>query len=299
MDYNKQAISINEQLAKLKAQGLLIPDELKAISYLSNISYYRLRAYTYPFQDNEDPEHPFIRPISFEDIINLYLFDSQFRLLVLDAIEKIEISIRTQVIYHWAINYGSHWHLDSALFRDSQQFARDNTRLQQEVNRSTEIFIDHYKKKYKRPPEPPCWMSLEVSSFGLLSQIFKNLKTGSEKEAVTKYYGLKNVGIMENWMHSFSNIRNIAAHHGRLWNRRLTAHIKLPTQTTHPFINNKMILPYKIYAPLCCIKYVLDIISPGHSFTKRMIDLLSNFPLVQEKDMGFPDKWRDELFWQL
>ena len=89
MNYNKPAITIQDQIAKLKSRGLVISDDDKATSYLSNISFYRLRAYTFPFQDNTDPNHPFIQKISFEEIINLYVFDRQFRLFVLDAIEKI------------------------------------------------------------------------------------------------------------------------------------------------------------------------------------------------------------------
>jgi abortive infection bacteriophage resistance protein len=297
MNYNKPAITIQDQIAKLKTRGLVIADDNKAASYLSNISFYRLRAYTFPFQDNKDPNHPFIQQITFEEIINLYVFDRQFRLFVLDAIEKIEISMRTQVIYHWALNHGSHWHLNGSLFRNSVQFAKDYTRLQQEVDRSVETFIDHYKTKYSNPPEPPAWMSLEVSSFGLLSLMFRNLKLGNEKKAVTKYYGLNDVGILESWMHSFSNIRNICAHHSRLWNRRLTAHIKLPTHPTNPFIQNKNILPYKMYASLCCIKYVLDSISPGNTFKDRLLELMKTCPLAQEKEMGFPVNWKNDPFW--
>ena len=298
MNYNKPAITIQDQIAKLKSRGLVISDDDKATSYLSNISFYRLRAYTFPFQDNTDPNHPFIQKISFEEIINLYVFDRQFRLFVLDAIEKIEISMRTQVIYQWALNHGSHWHLNGSLFRNSVQFAKDYTRLQQEVDRSVETFIDHYKTKYSNPPEPPAWMSLEVSSFGLLSLIFRNLNLGAEKKAITKYYGLNDVGILESWMHSFSNIRNVCAHHSRLWNRRLTAHIKMPTNPKNPFIQNKIILPYKMYASLCCIKYVLDIISPGNTFKERLLELMSTCPLAQEKEMGFPKNWKQEQFWK-
>lgn len=298
MIYSKKAVSISDQVARLKSRGLTIPDETKAASYLSNISYYRLRAYTYPFQDNTDPNHPFVTRISFDEIISLYVFDRQFRFLVLDAIEKIEISMRTQVIYQWAMSYGSHWHLDGTLFRNSVQFAKDYTRLNQEVDRSVETFIDHYKTTYTSPPEPPCWMSLEVSSFGLLSLIFKNLKIGAEKKAVTRYYGLKDVGVLESWMHSFSNIRNICAHHSRLWNRRLTAHIKLPTNTARSFIQNRNIYPYKVYAALCCMKYVMDIINPGHSFTNKLKNLMSSCPLAQEKEMDFPSDWVKDKFWQ-
>lgn len=298
MNYNKPAITIQDQIAKLKSRGLVISDDDKATSYLSNISFYRLRAYTFPFQDNKDPNHPFIQQITFEEIINLYVFDRQFRLFVLDAIEKIEISMRTQVIYQWALNHGSHWHLNGSLFRNSVQFAKDYTRLQQEVDRSVETFIDHYKTKYSNPPEPPAWMSLEVSSFGLLSLMFRNLKLGNEKKAITKYYGLNDVGVLESWMHSFSNIRNVCAHHSRLWNRRLTAHIKMPTYPKNPFIQNKMILPYKMYASLCCIKYVLDIISPGNTFKERLLELMNTCPLAQEKEMGFPKNWKNDPFWK-
>ncbi len=267
------------------------------MSYLSNISYYRLRAYTYSFQDNTDPSHPFISEISFDEIISLYVFDRRFRLLILGVLEKIEISMRTQVIYHWAMKHDSHWHLKSDLFRNAGQFAHDSARLNQEVGRSTEAFIEHYKTKYTNPSEPPSWMSLEVSSFGLLSLMFKNLKLCAEKKAVVNYYGLKDAGVLESWMHSFSNIRNICAHHGRLWNRRLTAHIKLPKQTTNTFVRNRAIHPFKIYAALCCMKYVLDIISPGHSFPQNLKSLMSTCPLAQEKEMGFPFQWEQDPFW--
>lgn len=298
MNYTKPALSIENQILKLKERGLLISNEERAASYLSNISYYRLRAYTYPFQDNTITLHPFTEEIAFEDIIKLYVFDRQFRLFVLDAIEKIEISMRTQVIYQWAMNYGSHWHLESSLFRNSVQFANDFTRLQREVDRSVETFIDHYKSKYSNPNEPPCWMSLEVSSFGLLSLMFRNLRMGTEKKAITKYYGLPHYAILENWMHAFSNIRNICAHHGRLWNRRLTAHIKLPNRPHNLFIDNTDVLPYKIYSALCCMKYILDIISPNHTFAARLKDLMVTCPLAQEKEMGFPPGWKNENFWK-
>ena len=103
MNYSKPAITIQDQIAKLKARGLRFDDEALAESYLSNISYYRLRAYTYPFQDNNDPDHPFKVDISFEDIIKLYVFDRKLRNLLFDALEKIEISFRTQIIYNLSL----------------------------------------------------------------------------------------------------------------------------------------------------------------------------------------------------
>lgn len=298
MPYKKPPISFQEQLERLKSRGLRFDNEQSAILCLSNISYYRLRAYTYPFQDNTNPCHPFIVKVSFEQIITLYEFDRKLSQLIFNAIEKIEVALRTQIIYQWAMVYGSHWQNNPSLYRDSVRFANLINTLQNEIDRSHETFIEHYKKKYTSPAEPPSWMSLEVSSFGLLSQIFSNLKKGEEKLLVAKHFGLNEIGILENWMHCFSNIRNICAHHGRLWNRRLTAHIKLPTNPQKHFIYNKIVYPYKLYAAICCIQYMLNAITPSNGFKKSLVELMNGCPLAQEKEMGFPNNWKEETFWK-
>ena len=162
MKYTKTPISISEQIEKLKTRGLLFPDEKKSADYLSNISYYRLRAYTFPFQDNKNPDHPFIQKISFEDIINLYVFDRRLRLLIFNAIEKIEVALRTQIIYHYSLEYGGFWHLRPELYNNAVYFAEQIASLHKEIDRSNETFIKHYYQTYNDPKDPPSWMSLEV-----------------------------------------------------------------------------------------------------------------------------------------
>lgn len=297
MNYTKQAVDITQQIALLKSRGLQITDEAQAAAHLSNISYYRLRAYTYPFQDNDDTNHPFNVAVSIEQIIELYEFDCRLRSLVLANLERIEIGLRTQIIYQWAINHGSHWQLNDALFRDYGRFNQHLASLQAEINRSNETFIDHYKSTYTNPTEPPAWMSLEVSSFGLLSLMFLNLRNGAEKTAVTLHFGLNNVRLLENWIHCFSNIRNICAHHGRLWNRRLTAHISLPTNPRFEFLQNTNIYPYKLYAALSCMQYILKIINPANDFGNQLKTLMQTCPLRQEREMGFPAQWQTENLW--
>lgn len=233
MKYKKTAISISEQIERLKHRGLNIEDEDKASHYLGNISYYRLRAYTYPFQNNKDSNHPFIK----------------------------EISFRTQIIYHYSLKYGAHWHLNPKLYTNHNDFTRHMMSLEKEINRSKETFIKHYKKTYVEPIQPPAWMSLEVSSLGLLSQIFTNLKNNECKTEITYYFGLKKVGLLENWLRCLSLLRNICAHHGRVWNRRMTK-IGFPRKPLNNFIPTTHVLPYKIYAYTCAIQYILNIISP-------------------------------------
>lgn len=297
MKYEKLPITVSEQVIKLKERGLTFENEIKAQGYLSNISYYRLRAYTFPFQDNTHENQLFNVDISFEQIINLYMFDRKLRLLIFDAIEKIEVALRTQIIHHFALSYGSHWQLKPELYRDSMRFADHLYSLQKEIDRSTETFISHYKNKYTQPSEPPCWMSLEVSSMGLLSKIFQNLKKGPEKEAVTTHFGLTDFSVIENWILCFSTLRNICAHHGRIWNRRLIP-IKIPTHPTNIFLKNKKIYTNKLYATLSCVEYVLKIISPENTFSTQLKVLMKECPLAQSKEMGFPSNWFEEDLWK-
>lgn len=296
MKYTKLPVLISEQIAKLKERGLSIADEQRAAHYLSNISYYRLRAYTYPFQDNDNSDHPFIKKVSFDEIIQLYVFDRQLRLLVFNAIEKIEIAFRTQIIYHYALAHGSHWHLNPALYSDSSYFVDHISSLNKEINRSNETFIKHYKTKYTDPKEPPCWMSLEVTSMGLLSKLFSNLKNDATKDEIVKHFGLKSVEVLQSWMYCFSIIRNICAHHGRIWNRRMPP-VKLPKKCLHQFLENPNIYANKVYAYISCIQYVLNIISPQHDFKRCLLDLMQRCPLLQEKEMGFPANWQKEKIW--
>ena len=298
MNYTKPAISFQQQVDALKKKGLTFQDETTSRIFLENISYYRLRAYTYPFQDNDNPKHPFIKQVSFEEIIDLYNFDSKLRTLVFDALEKIEIAFRTQIIYRWSMENGSHWHTNPALFRNPVFFANTLSSLEKEINRSHETFIKHYKSKYSTPELPPAWMSLEVSSLGLLSKLFANLKRNKQKKEFTRHFGLYKVELLENWMRSFCDIRNICAHHSRLWNRRFSTHIDIPHSTKYDFITNKRVYTNKIYPALCAMQYILEIINPKNGFKRKLKELMNTCPLKQEKEMGFPTNWEQENFWK-
>jgi abortive infection bacteriophage resistance protein len=298
MKYSKVPLSLSDQITRLKQRGLKFIDEKKAVHYLSNISYYRLRAYTYPFQDNSTANHPFIKDVSFEDIIDIYVFDRRLRLLVLNAIEKIEVSLRTKIIYEYALVYGSHWFMDASLYHNTIFYQENHKTLQKEINRSTETFIKHYKQSYTTPKLPPSWMSLEVVSMGLLGKLFSNLKRGELKTKLTKEFGLKKSEQLSSWIHAFVNLRNICAHHSRLWNRRFTIVPQIPYNTTNQFITNTKIYDNKLYAQLCCMNYITRIISPDSSFVSDLKNLLTSCDLVNCKDMGFPDNWRNESLWK-
>ena len=307
MKYTKQPITIPQQIERLKKRGLIIKNEKSAENYLSNISYYRLRAYTYPFQDNENLEnnHIFLRKnIHFEDIIDLYCFDRKLRLLIFNALEKIEIAIRTKFTYEYSIaTNNSHWFENKNLYFNSDKYDFIIEKVSEDVGRSNEDFIKHYNTKYSEPELPPSWMTLETLSFGSLSKLIANLdcKSATYKK-ISLFFGLTNSFILENWIYSFSVLRNYCAHHSRIWNRRFHVELKLPYNTVFPFIDRKdmnTIRSNKLFALLSCIQYILKIISPNSNFKNNLLDLLNNDGnLLSVKDMGFPENWHSFGVWK-
>ncbi len=301
--YHKQPLTLEQQVQRLKERGLVFDDENEAKAYLFNISYYRLRAYTYPFQDNsEGSNHCFLQSdLLFNDFIDLYCFDRRLRSLIFNAIEKIEVAVRTKIVQVYAEStHDSHWYDDESLYR----YPIDDllNHIEADVERSNEDFIKHYKAKYDEPPIPPSWMALEVVSFATLSRLFQALKSDNRKQFITRQFGLKKVSILENWLHAISNLRNCCAHHSRVWNRRFMVSVILPYNTIYPFMDRATIQKIhtnKLFAQLSCIAYILDIISPGSDFKKRLKELLkSDCRLLDLKDMGFPANWQSLPVWR-
>lgn len=303
IEYHKQPLTLAQQVQRLKTRGLVFDDESEARAYLFNISYYRLRAYTYPFQDNSNgSNHEFTTEgIHFTDIIDLYCFDRRLRSLIFNAIEKIEVAVRTKIVQVYAESTGdSHWYDDDSRYRYPIEDLLNH--ISADVNRSNEDFIKHYNAKYDEPPMPPSWMALEVISFATLSRLFQALKSDNRKLFITEQFGLKKVEILENWLHAISNLRNCCAHHSRVWNRRFMVNVKLPYNTIYPFIDRtaaREIHTNKLFAVLSCIAYILNIISPDSNFKANLKSLLaSDCKLLDPKDMGFPVKWQTFPVWQ-
>ncbi|MDV0447065.1 hypothetical protein MsAg5_09380 [Methanosarcinaceae archaeon Ag5] len=298
-------LSVKNQIINFKEKGLSFNDENLAERFLLNNSYYRLKNYTDFFQNSKAFDRYFLNNIFFEDILDIYHFDSELRSLIFNAIEKIEIALRNQIVYQYSITYGSHWYLDSTYFKVAnvhQLFLDD---LFRNVESSVESFTVPYKQYpygKQNPPlsscwmVPACWVAIETVSFGQLSKILGNLKADNCKQAVTLHFGVHAPQILDNWMHCISIIRNICAHHGQLWDRKIRE-IKLPKNLPNLFIQNKSVENNKIYASICCIQYLLNEIDPENNFKNRLAELLKSRSIKELDRMGFPATWDSELFW--
>ncbi|MCK5505784.1 MAG: Abi family protein [Thermodesulfovibrionia bacterium] len=298
MKYTKPPLSINKQIDLLISRGMLIADRTRAARYLSHINYYRLRAYWLPFEESSgNEEHTFKEGTEFEKTLALYIFDRKFRLLVLEAIERIEVSFRTRFAYVLGTKYGSHAYLNQKYFRSPYDYRQCFSSLMEEIDRTRETFIEHYKSKYNDPVLPPIWAVCEVMSFGQLSKWFQNLKHRADRRAIADTYKI-NEGVLGSFMHHLTHVRNLVAHHSRLWNRRLTFTMRIPHYPSdiEGFFNPDE--RRKIYNTLAMLCYLLTLMSPEPTWSARLKELIIKTDLVDPSVMGFPDNWQELAIWK-
>jgi abortive infection bacteriophage resistance protein len=296
MNFTKPATSVTDQITLLKSRGLQFPNESEASHFLQHHNYVRLRTYWYTFETDHQ-RHTLKAGTTFEDIIELYTFDRELRLLVLDAIEQIEISFRTQFVYHFANFLHPFAYLDVQYSKNRRFFQQNLNSLQEEVRRSHEVFIAHYKNKYTDPLMPPIWMVCEVMSLGLLSRWYKNLKPASIRQAIAQTYDIDNRAL-EGVLHHMTEIRNVSAHHSRLWDRNFVFRLPLP-QTKPAQLRRNMNLTRQdnLYNTLVMMVHFMDVIYPNHTWKRRLLGLLGNFS-VDPITMGFPKNWQTLPIWQ-
>ncbi len=305
--YTKPALTYSEQLQQLKSRGLIIEDDAKALFLLENISYYRLSGYWYPLLQQPKASHLFKPNASFNLSFELYCFDRELRKLVNAELEKIEVAIRAKIIYILAHRYGPFWVTDSHLFSDPAKYSSTLYKLTQECNRSREDFIVAFRNNYT-DPLPPSWMILEISSFGILSSLYQNLKSNRTKRAIANYFGLDQ-STFASWLHSMVYIRNICAHHSRLWNKTLSITPILPvnpnklwlavTTTADTRDGTISSINNRTYCILSMIIYFLQTINPHHQFKERFFALLKKYDKVDPAAMGFTPDWKSEYLWAL
>lgn len=291
----KDPKTIQEQIDLLVRREMQFRDISKAPQFLANISYYRLKGYWWEMQEDFE-DHLFQEDIFFEDVIDLYNFDRNFRLIVFNAIERIEIALRTKLIYHMSLSYGAGWYLDEKHFHSKEHFDDFVIKIKADISDSSEEFIIQHSIKHPND-EPESWKALEVITLNTLSKLYSNLKSQlAEKSKIANEFGLNSSKDLSSWLRTITFIRNLIAHHSRLWNRVMINQYSWPNNSRFPMLSY---FPdedrrKKIFPILVAIIYMNDRINPANNLKKELFDLLNQFPNTPTYKMGFPPKWKDE-----
>ena len=282
--YTKPSLSYKEQTRLLKSRNLTISNESFCSKKLQHLNYYRLSAYFPPFYKEKNF---FKDGTKFETILELYYFDKAFRNLLFYSIEKIEVYIRTQLAYVISQNCGIFGYTDVSIFHDEENHKNIMNTIRSETKRSKELFVKDFFSKYDEK-HLPVWSMVEIISFNTLSKLFANLQEKYRKE-ILKEIEIKPF-VFENWLHTLTYIRNICAHHSRLWNKTLAIEPKKP-KNQHYFknLNSK-----KIYFVIEMISFMLEKIDDEEfNFKKEFRALLVKYPNIDLEAMGFVKDWKE------
>jgi abortive infection bacteriophage resistance protein len=291
--YEKPALSAPDLLQKLKSNGLIVhSSDPAAIHILETIGYYRLSAYFYAYKIVNRTEKNFKNEVSIEDIVSLYSFDRELRLLVLDPIEMIEIALRAALTNVMSLKYGSHWYLEEQHFTRNINFNRFLEEVEQSCKTKKEEFLKHYYAQYKFPSYPPSWMMMECLSLGTITQLLMNIRIPDDKKAICSLFTYHPT-VMESWFNAILYTRNLCAHHSRFWNRwfvrtPIHPHSGKITGPKHSFCEQASIIA-TMMAPIHPEKMV--------EWKNKLYQLFLRYPKVPKQAMGFNLAWEQDSFW--
>ena len=291
--YTKPPLTFEQQLDQLIDRGLSVPDRQVALHALERISYYRLSGYWRPFKSSGET---FEAGASFDVALSLYEFDRRLRLLVMDAIERAEIAVRTAVTYELAHRYGAFGHTDPGNFWSGFKHGDYIASAEVEAKRARETFIDHYKTKYEGFPTLPIWMATEVISLGGLSRLYSGMKK-PDQTSIASAYGI-HPPVLGSWLHTLTYVRNVCAHHSRLWNRVLGIRPKLPRNERDWFPPH---VPHndRLWVVLLILRRLMYHHHQGGDWQGDIERLVEPFVVDGRwrAAMGFPDAWREHPVW--
>lgn len=331
MPYNKPWLSYQDQLQLLENRGLQITDRAAAVSCLERIGYYRLSGYWYAFRQrsgelvmlDDKGKKPkqlkattialdhFKPGATFKNAVDLYVFDKRLRLLVMDALERIEIALRVDLSHELGRLDPFAYLKPEFLFDDFCQKLDSRTGVSdyhswlskhaQLISRSKEEFVKHNKAKYGLPL--PIWVVCEVWDFGTLSTLFSGMRE-QEQDKIARIYGLSNGRIFASWLRSLNYLRNVCAHHSRLWNRNMVDQPKLPSAAELPWVSDfedDNHAKARCFLLLKICRYLLSVVNPASSWPEKMRAQLFDFPNLSHlgldlRSMGTTADW--PLRWQ-
>lgn len=325
MEYTKEWLPLGRQVERLVDRGLEIDDESRAVALLQSVGYYRLTGYLYPFLRFEE----FVEDGNTRNrVLNRYRpgtalhhaesiidFDRRLRMLVMEGVERIEVAIRMRIGYVLGAS-SAFAHEDPACFTEAFTTPRTDSRdprpsahvqwlqrVKAGHDKSDEPFVEHFREKYDG--RMPIWALTELLEMGQLSRVYRGMLQ-QDAEKVADAFGVPTKKIMTSWLASLNYVRNVAAHHARLFNRKLQNAPARPAVGKVPPLDH-LSAPdspkkdFGTYNALAVIAYLLLYVDTGSQWARRLSGLLQDFPTshaLSVRSIGVPEGWEELTLWQ-
>lgn len=297
MEYTKPFLTFEQQADLLIDERGMVADRDDLIRHLQDVGYYRLSGYWH-IHKKHDGSDKFWEGTTFECVWETYVFDRQFRLVVLDAVERVEVYMRTQLAYLLAEQTGPFGFLDQAnlprLKRERYERFMAKCHDAYERARGGEPFAKHFHDKYGDKHDlPPYWMLVNVMDFGMVVTLYKGAPVPVRK-AIADDLGVS-TKVLDSWLVTVNTVRNICAHHGRLWNRVIGNPPMIPRakEWHEPFeVRND-----KIFGTLTVLSYLLERLAPDTGWRDRLLVLVRGLSVRNQGRMGFARGWETCPLW--
>lgn len=326
--YTKPWLSLERQVEQLASRGVDVGDRDRAVSLLKAIGYYRLTGYLYPFRESEQyvDDQGRMRTCVFNDyrsdtalhhLESIIDFDRRLRMLVMEGVERIEVAVRMRVGY--VLGHSSAFaHEDPANFTEA--FTEKGTDpdtgeptpsshstwlrgVEERRARSDEQFVAHFREKYD--DRMPVWALTEILELGQVSRLYRGLKQ-QDAEEIAAAFGVPTKKIMVSWLASLNYVRNVAAHHARLFNRKLQYAPARPIAGQVPILDHLRDVQtpkgvFGAYNALAVIAYLLPWIDENTEWSHRLVALLWKFPTspaLTIESLGVPQDWESLDLWR-
>ncbi|NCN44254.1 MAG: ABC transporter permease [Piscirickettsiaceae bacterium CG_4_9_14_3_um_filter_43_564] len=296
--FQKPSLPIPNQVSTIKSRGMLIADDAKAERLLASIGYYRMSAYWYPFRVRKNGRvlSEFEEGTSLEQATFLYEFDRSLRILIIDAIERVEIAIRARVVNELTQKYNPFFHENPSNFHPGFNHRKWFSGVTDEVERSSDEFISHYKEKYDGFPVVPLWFTTEVMSLGKLSFMYQGLQN-DDKKLISQHFNIHHKRLA-NWLHVITYVRNVCAHHSRLWNRELS--IRADQTRDRNWLPPLTPRNDRIFYVLLMLRHLMKVSPNGEDWKKDMEALIDKISHDQKamQMMGLTTNWKVHPIWK-
>ncbi|MFH0991121.1 MAG: Abi family protein [bacterium] len=296
MKFDKPPLTLDAQADLLLSRGLIADKEV-LVNRLSVVNYYRLSTYLYPFRTQDQR---FKKNTTLDLVWSRYTFDRQLRFLSMDAIERVEVAVRTKIAYHFCHVYSPFAYEDPSTLPglNGEQHKKWINELHEEIERCSEPFIIHFKQKYGDSHVlPPLWMAVELMSFGKTLTLFRGLNY-KLKQIISAHHNVSDE-IFLSWLIALNSVRNICAHHGRLIDRVLGYQPKIPRKQKYPEWHFPVeVTRDRIFGILTILRYLLRFDAPTSSWENRLRTLFLNYHQISTQLMGFPNYWEESPIWK-
>lgn len=248
---------------------------------LNRVSYYRIvKTYSITLKENGK----YIDGTTFENIVDLYLFDMELRHILFSLMKHIEVHLRAVITNYFSLKYGNFGYKDLNNYKKKNFQKSTIKELEREIKRNKKSpFIHNFENNYEGG-EIPFYAAIEVASFGTLSKMYKNMENEDKKE-IAKEFEVDYI-YLESWIENLSYVRNICAHYGRLYGAKLTKTPKLYKEYLNQGISNNT-----IFASIINLK-ILTEDDYYDKFYINLLEIINKYPSAELNHLGFIRNWQ-------